>query len=237
VLVPGGCGIELPAFAALTSVRQQSRASSRSALRAHPPALRSSAPPNGATAGKRRNGLKFGLFGIRLLAVRLFAPFGGAEQHSQARRGRQPASSTDSARLFDRSERSERREFRAGRGWRAAEAGHKAPCGRLVPAEGQRLLALAQGILAAGQDAGAGAGAFPPFWQDKRGSGAGVKPLRAATKTEPPAGLRYLSPNGALTPDTPPPPSPSSTKTSACPKPPSDNAPHTSHSADTRPRP
>ncbi len=153
VLVPGGCGIELPALTAFAPVRQQSRVSTRSALRARPPALRSSAPTNGATAGKRRCQSKSGLFGIRLLA-----PFVGAEQHSRPRRGRQPASSTDSARLSDRSERSERREFRAGWGWRAA-----------------------QGTPGAARGAEAGASAFPPFWQDKRGSGAGVKPLRALT--------------------------------------------------------
>ena len=67
LLVPGGCGIELPALTAFAPVRQQSRVSSRSTLRVRPPALRCSAPPNGATAGKRRNGLKSGLFGIRLL--------------------------------------------------------------------------------------------------------------------------------------------------------------------------
>jgi len=124
LLVPGGCGIELPAFAALTAVRQQSRVSSRSALKRAPPCtalLGASERGNSRTQNSRiPNGPDFNLLrcfpavGCWLLAARLFAPFGSAEQRKGVRRGREPASSTDSARLFDRSERSERREFRAG---------------------------------------------------------------------------------------------------------------------------
>ena len=123
----GRPGMELAAFAALTPLRHPSRVSSRSALTRAPDSaalLGSSNGANSRAANSRETARRLwhrGLFGIRLWAARLFAPFGSAEQHSQLRRGRQPASSTDSARLSDRSERSERREFRAGRAWRAAQ--------------------------------------------------------------------------------------------------------------------
>ena len=120
--VPGfatkaGVGQKLPAFAALTAVKQSARASSRGPLRGHPclgrkpggaeGQLPNSQQPNPAIRSlPAHHHSRSGCWGSAP-----FAPPALAPRQGRAPKARHPSSS---ARLSDRSEQGERREFLAG---------------------------------------------------------------------------------------------------------------------------
>ncbi len=172
-----GVGQKLPAFASLIPVKQSARVSSRSALARAPLPWPQTRRRRGAAAKPSyplavcSQPLEVRYSAVGCWGAAPFAPPALAPRQGRVPQARHPSSS---ARLFDRSEQRERREFLAGP-WLGVRAGNPQP-----QAGGERIRGLNFCLLLVQAKRRCGCGGAQPL----RALGKGTRPGQAIKKNQ-----------------------------------------------------